>query len=192
LSLIRKFSRHLLKSLEFLSRSDVDIIHCDLKPENILLKNPRRSAIKLIDFGSSCYLNKRAYSYIQSRFYRSPEVLLGLPYTQKIDMWSLGCVCVEMHTGEPLFGGANQADQICRIVDILGMPPASMIRASPERVRSQVMKIRLFFCNSYFCHYLVFIVFLSNLVLCCSSSLSGWRWTAISHSCRPSATPLVR
>jgi len=137
LSLIRKFSRHLLKSLEYLSRPDVDIIHCDLKPENILLKHPRRSAIKLIDFGSSCYLTKRAYSYIQSRFYRSPEVLLGLPYTQKIDMWSLGCVCVEMHTGEPLFGGANQADQICRIVDILGMPPVTMIRSSPERVRSQ-------------------------------------------------------
>lgn len=68
LSLIRKFSRHLLKALEFLSRPDVDIIHCDLKPENILLRHPRRSAIKLIDFGSSCYLTKRAYSYIQSRF----------------------------------------------------------------------------------------------------------------------------
>lgn len=150
LSLIRKFSRHLLKSLEYLSRPDVDIIHCDLKPENILLKHPRRSAIKLIDFGSSCYLTKRAYSYIQSRFYRSPEVLLGLPYTQKIDMWSLGCVCVEMHTGEPLFGGANQADQICRIVDILGMPPAAMIRSSPERVRSQVRAACTFFLFFHF------------------------------------------
>ena len=137
LSLIRKFSRQLVKSLAFLSQPDVNIIHCDLKPENILLRHPRRSAIKLIDFGSSCYLNKRAYSYIQSRFYRSPEVLLGLPYSQKIDMWSLGCVCAEMHTGEPLFGGANQADQICRIVDVLGMPPASMIRESPEKVRTQ-------------------------------------------------------
>jgi dual specificity tyrosine-phosphorylation-regulated kinase 1 len=138
LSLIRKFSRHLIKSLEFLSRSDIDIVHCDLKPENILLKHPRRSAIKLIDFGSSCYQTKRTYSYIQSRFYRSPEVLLGLPYSQKIDMWSLGCVVVEMHTGEPLFGGANQADQICRIVDVLGMPPLSMIKDSPEKVRTQV------------------------------------------------------
>jgi len=137
LSLIRKFSKHLLKSLEFLSRPGVDIIHCDLKPENILLRHPRRSAIKLIDFGSSCYRTKRTYSYIQSRFYRSPEVLLGLPYDQKIDIWSLGCVVVEMHTGEPLFGGANQADQICRIVDILGMPPLEMIQASPERTRSQ-------------------------------------------------------
>lgn len=136
LGLIRKFSRHLLKSLEMLGRPDVNIIHCDIKPENILLRHPRRSAIKLIDFGSSCYKNKRTYSYIQSRFYRSPEVLLGLPYSQKIDMWSLGCVVVEMHTGEPLFGGSNQQDQMCRIIDILGMPPLSMIQASTERIRS--------------------------------------------------------
>jgi dual specificity tyrosine-phosphorylation-regulated kinase 1 len=119
-----------------------------LFPFSQLLKHPRRSAIKLIDFGSSCYANKRTYSYIQSRFYRSPEVLLGLPYSQKIDMWSLGCVAVEMHTGEPLFGGANQVDQICRIVDILGMPPLEMIKASPEKVRSQVS---FFFLNSRFC-----------------------------------------
>lgn len=90
----------------------------------------------MIDFGSSCYQNKRTYTYIQSRFYRSPEVLLGLPYSQKIDMWSLGCVVVELHTGEPLFGGANQVDQICRIVDVLGMPPLEMIRASPDKVRT--------------------------------------------------------
>lgn len=137
LSLIRKFSKSLLKALEFLSKPDVNIIHCDLKPENILLRHPRRSAIKVIDFGSSCYLNKRTYSYIQSRFYRSPEVILGLPYSQKIDMWSLGCVLVEMHTGEPLFGGSNQADQICRIIDILGMPPLQMIKESPEKARTQ-------------------------------------------------------
>ena len=48
------------------------------------------------------------YQYIQSRFYRSPEVLLGLPYDLAIDMWSLGCILVEMHTGEPLFAGSNE------------------------------------------------------------------------------------
>ena len=48
------------------------------------------------------------YQYIQSRFYRSPEVLLGIPYDLAIDMWSLGCILVEMHTGESLFSGANE------------------------------------------------------------------------------------
>jgi len=113
------------------------VIHCDLKPENILLLHPRRSAIKLIDFGSSCLSNRRMYTYIQSRFYRSPEILLGLAYDQKIDMWSLGCVLVEMHTGEPLFGGADQADQMCRIVDVLGMPPAALLESCQAKTRGQ-------------------------------------------------------
>jgi serine/threonine protein kinase len=58
------------------------------------------------------------YSYIQSRFYRSPEVILGLPYTTAIDMWSLGCILVEMYTGEPLFSGTDQFDQIQKIVKV--------------------------------------------------------------------------
>ena len=51
------------------------------------------------------------FYYIQSRFYRSPEVLLGIPYNLAIDMWSLGCILVEMHTGEPLFSGKDQVLQ---------------------------------------------------------------------------------
>ncbi len=45
------------------------------------------------------------YTYIQSRFYRSPEVILGLPYEMAIDMWSLGCILAELLTGCPLFPG---------------------------------------------------------------------------------------
>lgn len=135
LTLVRKFARQILKSLDFLATT-VDIIHCDLKPENILLKHPRRSAIKMIDFGSSCLSTKKTYTYIQSRFYRSPEVLLGLSYSQKIDVWSLGCVLVEMHTGEPLFGGSDQLDQMNRIVAVMGMPPLEMIESSPVDVRN--------------------------------------------------------
>jgi dual specificity tyrosine-phosphorylation-regulated kinase 1 len=137
LNLIRKFSKAILKSLEYLSSPSVNIIHCDLKPENILLRHPRRSSIKLIDFGSSCIATKRTYTYIQSRFYRSPEILLGLPYDQKIDIWSLGCVLVELHTGEPLFGGTDQVDQMCRIVELLGMLPVEMIDLSPLKTREQ-------------------------------------------------------
>ena len=58
------------------------------------------------------------YSYIQSRFYRSPEVILGLQYSVAIDMWSLGCILVEMHTGDPLFSGTDQFDQMQKIVQV--------------------------------------------------------------------------
>jgi dual specificity tyrosine-phosphorylation-regulated kinase 1 len=118
LNLIRKFAKQVLKSLSFLARTDVDIIHCDLKPENILLRHPKKSGIKVIDFGSSCRSDKRMYSYIQSRFYRSPEVMLGLPYSVSIDVWSLGCILAEMHTGEPLFSGSDQFDQMQKIVKV--------------------------------------------------------------------------
>lgn len=77
------------------------------------------------------------YQYIQSRFYRSPEVLLGIPYDLAIDMWSLGCILVEMHTGEPLFSGANEFDQMNKIVEVLGMPPKHLL--------DQANKARKFF-----------------------------------------------
>jgi dual specificity tyrosine-phosphorylation-regulated kinase 1 len=137
LNLIRKFGKQVLKALEFLAKSDVDIIHCDLKPENILLRHPKKSGVKVIDFGSSCRSNKRMYSYIQSRFYRSPEVMLGLPYTVAIDMWSLGCILAEMHTGEPIFSGSDQFDQMQKIVKLLGMVPSSMLEKSSDTIRLQ-------------------------------------------------------
>jgi len=132
LNLIRKFARQILKALYFLARDDVDIVHCDLKPENILLRHPKRSAIKVIDFGSSCKSDKQCYSYIQSRFYRSPEVILGRSYSVAIDMWSLGCILVEMHTGEPLFSGTDEHDQILRLVAIRGMPPDEILNTASK------------------------------------------------------------
>eukprot|EP00794_Sanderia_malayensis_P010632 gene10632-11760_t len=114
---------------------ELQIIHCDLKPENVLLCNPKRSAIKIVDFGSSCQLGQTLYQYIQSRFYRSPEVLLGLPYDMAIDMWSLGCILVEMHTGEPLFSGSNEVDQVNRIVEVLGIPPSHLLDKAPKTRR---------------------------------------------------------
>ena len=54
-------------------------------------------------------------------------MLLGIPYDLAIDMWSLGCILVEMHTGEPLFSGANEVDQMNKIVEVLGMPPKHVL-----------------------------------------------------------------
>lgn len=132
LNLTRKFAQQMCTSLLFLSQPDLGIIHCDLKPENILLCNPKRSGIKIVDFGSSCQIGQRIYHYIQSRFYRSPEVLLGVPYDMAIDMWSLGCILVEMHTGEPLFSGANEFDQMQKVVEVLGIPPRHILENAPK------------------------------------------------------------
>lgn len=74
------------------------------------------------------------YKYIQSRFYRSPEVLLELKYSFPIDVWSLGCILVEMHTGEPLFSGQNEFDQMYKIISVFGLPPIEMIEASPKNM----------------------------------------------------------
>ena len=60
--------------------------------------------------------------YIQSRWYRSPEVLLGIPATNKIDTWSVGCLCAEMFLGFAPFRGYDSYDQMQRIVEILCLP----------------------------------------------------------------------
>eukprot|EP01006_Ploeotia_vitrea_P041742 TRINITY_DN66571_c11_g2_i1.p1 TRINITY_DN66571_c11_g2~~TRINITY_DN66571_c11_g2_i1.p1 ORF type:complete len:574 (-),score=121.07 TRINITY_DN66571_c11_g2_i1:495-2216(-) len=133
LNLIRKFATQILKTLEFLASPAIGVIHCDLKPENILLKNHKRSAIKVIDFGSSCYVNKRMFKYIQSRFYRSPEVILGHSYDCAIDMWSLACILAEMHTGQPLFDGRDEAEQMCKMAAVLNIPPQKLIETAPKK-----------------------------------------------------------
>jgi dual specificity tyrosine-phosphorylation-regulated kinase 2/3/4 len=89
--------------------------------------------IRLIDFGSSCFVNECVYTYIQSRFYRAPEVILGLGYGMPIDMWSLGCVLAELHTGYPLFPGENETEQIQCIMEILGVPQKSLIQRSTRK-----------------------------------------------------------
>ncbi|CAG7724883.1 unnamed protein product, partial [Allacma fusca] len=127
-SLIKKFTVCLLKCLVLLKQEN--IIHCDLKPENILLRRRGSSGIKVIDFGSSCFTHERVFSYIQSRFYRAPEVILGIPYTTAIDIWSLGCVLTELSTGYPLFPGENEVEQLACIMETIGLPPDNVINAS--------------------------------------------------------------
>ncbi|KAK0565100.1 dual specificity protein kinase yak1 [Tilletia horrida] len=124
-SLVRVFTAQLLDALTVLN--EARLIHCDLKPENILLKTLQTPSIKLVDFGSACHEKQTVYTYIQSRFYRSPEVLLGLPYASAIDMWSLGCIAVELFLGLPLFPGTSEYNQICRITEMLGLPPQHML-----------------------------------------------------------------
>ncbi|KYG40590.1 hypothetical protein M433DRAFT_77682 [Acidomyces richmondensis BFW] len=129
-TLVRVFAQQLLNGLCLLSKAR--LIHCDLKPENILLKNLESPIIKIIDFGSACDERQTVYTYIQSRFYRSPEVLLGLPYSAAIDMWSLGCIVVELFLGLPLFPGSSEYNQVSRITEMLGLPPNWMLEVGKQ------------------------------------------------------------
>ncbi|KAJ7747296.1 kinase-like domain-containing protein [Mycena metata] len=128
--LVKVFMAQLLDAMTVLK--DARLIHCDLKPENILLKSLQSPQIKVIDFGSACHERQTVYTYIQSRFYRSPEVLLGMAYTASIDMWSLGCIAVELFLGLPLFPGTSEYNQLTRIVEMLGMPPLSMLNTGKQ------------------------------------------------------------
>ncbi|KAG5192481.1 kinase-like domain-containing protein [Tribonema minus] len=148
LPMIRSFTKQMLEALAALEAAHV--IHCDLKPENVLMVSKLHrgggsgcggggarpaAAIKLIDFGSACWEGNTMYSYIQSRFYRSPEVLLGLPYDGAIDMWSLGCMCLEMFLGLPIFPGVSDHNQISRIVEMVGLPPEFMLQNGRDTLK---------------------------------------------------------
>jgi len=128
LRLVALFTKQLLKALIFLRQTRV--IHSDIKPENIMLR--KNSSIKLIDFGSACFEDLTVYKVVTSRFYRSPEVLLAVPYTTAIDMWSLGCVCGELFQGLPVFAGQTEFDQVFRICEILRVPPAALLEAGSD------------------------------------------------------------
>lgn len=126
LSIVQLFSKQILRGLALMK--DAGIIHCDLKPENILLCTSVKPAeVKIIDFGSACMEDRTVYSYIQSRYYRSPEVLLGYQYSTAIDMWSFGCIVAELFLGLPLFPGASEFDLLRRMIKILGGQPPDYI-----------------------------------------------------------------
>ena len=123
------FLAQVLLGLEFIH--SLQLMHCDLKPENILLKNYARGDVKVIDFGSSCFVTDHLSSYVQSRSYRAPEVVLGLPYGQKIDIWSLGCIVAELWTGRVLFQNDSVQSMLARIAGIVGPFPEGNPRPLP-------------------------------------------------------------
>jgi dual specificity protein kinase YAK1 len=129
--LVQSVVRDLLKPLVKLAR--LRLVHSDVKPENILQVALTSSHVKLIDFGSACHEDDRADDYAQTRFYRSPEVVLRLPRTTKSDMWSLGCVIAELTLGIPLLAGTSEIHQVYLINEMFGPFPRQMVEESPRR-----------------------------------------------------------
>ena len=83
----------------------------------------RPTLVKVIDFGSACAEGDITQTYVHSRFYRAPEVLISGPYDTAVDMWSCACVSAELMLGLPIFPGDHAHDQLVHIVDMFGTPP---------------------------------------------------------------------
>ncbi|XP_076942250.1 uncharacterized protein LOC143612062 [Bidens hawaiensis] len=127
---LQAITRQCLEALDYLH--ELGIIHCDLKPENILIKSYSRCEIKVIDLGSSCFKTDRLTLYVQSRSYRAPEVIIGLPYDQKVDLWSLGCILAELSSGDVLFPNDELVFLLARVIGMLGPIDFDMLARGQE------------------------------------------------------------
>ncbi|XP_028813147.1 homeodomain-interacting protein kinase 3a isoform X2 [Denticeps clupeoides] len=136
LKVIRPIMQQVATALKKLK--SLNLIHADLKPENIMLVDPVQQPyrVKVIDFGSASPVSKAVCStYLQSRYYRAPEIILGLRFSEAIDMWSLGCVMAELFLGWPLYPGALEYDQIRYISQTQGLPGEHLLNAGTKTSR---------------------------------------------------------
>lgn len=119
---VKNYLRQILDAIMFCHTRRV--LHRDLKPQNLLVDN--KGNIKVADFGlaRAFGIPLRVYTHeVVTLWYRAPEVLLGAHrYSTPIDIWSIGCIFVEMITRKPLFHGDSEIDQLFRIFRTLGTP----------------------------------------------------------------------
>lgn len=137
------YSRQLFISLRYIRKNG--IVHGDLKPDNILIDKQFKS-LKLADLGSATGSTEcDITSYFVSRFYRPPEICLGLPYDYPIDMWSAGCTLYELFTGKIMFPGASNNDMLKLHQELMG-------KMSPTYVKHAMYRNKHFELDGTFIH----------------------------------------
>ncbi|KAJ8925182.1 hypothetical protein NQ315_001367 [Exocentrus adspersus] len=128
---VRSYTQQLLLALKLLKKTG--ILHADIKPDNILV-NESKLVLKLCDFGSASVINENEITpYLVSRFYRAPEIILGIPYDYGIDMWSAACTIYELYTGRIMFSGKSNNQMLKFFMDIKGKFPNKVIRKGAFR-----------------------------------------------------------
>ncbi|OJD28544.1 CMGC/DYRK/PRP4 protein kinase [Blastomyces percursus] len=123
---IRAYAHQMFLGLSLLRKCN--ILHADLKPDNLLV-NENRNLLKVCDLGSASPASENEITpYLVSRFYRAPEIILGIPYDYAIDMWSIGCTLFELYTGKILFTGRTNNQMLRSIMECRGKLPPKFLR----------------------------------------------------------------
>ena len=126
LKAVRAYAQQMFLGLSLLRKCN--ILHADLKPDNVLV-NESRNVLKICDLGSaSDAAENEVTQYLVSRFYRAPEIILGIPYDFAIDMWSIGCTLFELYTGKILFTGRSNNQMLRAIMECRGKISHKILR----------------------------------------------------------------
>ncbi|KAG9300297.1 hypothetical protein G9A89_011370 [Geosiphon pyriformis] len=123
---VRIYAQQLFLSLSLLKKCN--ILHADIKPDNILVSESKNT-LKMCDLGSASDASENDITpYLVSRFYRAPEIILGLPYDYALDMWSVGCTLYELYTGKILFPGRSNNQMLRLMMELKGKFSNKMLR----------------------------------------------------------------
>lgn len=125
---VRIYAKQLFTALSFLSK--LNVVHADFKLDNILVSE-KLGLLKLCDFGSAFYQDDPSLEptpYLVSRYYRAPEIILGLKYTKKVDVWALACCLFELFTGKILFRGDTNNEMLALMQRTKGRFTSKMLR----------------------------------------------------------------
>ncbi|KAF7777722.1 hypothetical protein Agabi119p4_3794 [Agaricus bisporus var. burnettii] len=123
---VRAYAHQLFLALSLLRK--LNIIHADIKPDNILV-NEQKTLVKLCDLGSASDAAENDITpYLVSRFYRAPEIILGVPYDMALDIWSMGCTLYELYTGKILFPGRSNNQMLLLMMEVKGRFNTKMIK----------------------------------------------------------------
>ncbi|KAJ8028479.1 Cyclin-dependent kinase-like 5 [Holothuria leucospilota] len=137
---VRSLIFQLIRAIHWCHRNEV--IHRDIKPENLLISDS--GILKLCDFGFARNINGTGTAnyteYVATRWYRSPELLLGAPYGKAVDIWAIGCIMGELSDGQPVFPGESEIDQLYMIQKVCGVLPAYQMKLFEKNPRFTGLK----------------------------------------------------
>ncbi|KAL0947806.1 hypothetical protein HGRIS_013879 [Hohenbuehelia grisea] len=123
---VRAYAHQLFLALSLLRKAN--IMHADIKPDNILV-NEQKTLLKLCDLGSASDASENDITpYLVSRFYRAPEIIMGVPYDPALDIWSIGCTLYELYTGKILFPGRSNNHMLLLMMELKGRFNSKMIK----------------------------------------------------------------